>query len=136
MYKDHSVAVVVPAYNEESQIGMVIETMPDFVDRIIIVNDYSNDKTAEVVKSYIKSSKHKPIQLPTKIKEQTLYNKAEIVVEEMNKNEIDLFPKWEIFDAKDKQLVLVDLKENSGVGGAIASGYKWVRQYDRLWNGW
>jgi glycosyltransferase involved in cell wall biosynthesis len=127
MYKDKTVAVVVPAYNEETQIGMVIDTMPDFVDRIIIVNDFSKDKTAEVVKSYISKSKIKPIILPTKIEKETIYNRAEIVVEEMNEKEKELFPKWEITEEKDKQVILVDLKENSGVGGAIASGYKWCK---------
>jgi glycosyltransferase involved in cell wall biosynthesis len=29
MLKDKSIAVVVPAYNEEQQIGHVIETMPN-----------------------------------------------------------------------------------------------------------
>lgn len=49
MYRGKSVAVVVPAYNEEKLIGRVIETMPGFVDRIIIVNDASSDATASVV---------------------------------------------------------------------------------------
>lgn len=53
MYKGKTVGVVVPCHNEETQIGMVIETMPDFVDRIIIVDDVSSDRTAEVVESYI-----------------------------------------------------------------------------------
>ena len=39
MLNGRKVAVVVPAYNEESQIGIVIDTMPDFVDRIVVVND-------------------------------------------------------------------------------------------------
>ena len=43
MYKDKNIAVVVPAYNEELLIGRVIETMPDCVDRIYIV-----DKTARI----------------------------------------------------------------------------------------
>jgi len=30
MYKDHTIAVVVPAYNEENLIGRVIGTMPDY----------------------------------------------------------------------------------------------------------
>jgi len=54
MYKGKSVAVVVPAYNEESQIGKVIETLPGFVDKIVIVDDASTDKTAEVVERYCK----------------------------------------------------------------------------------
>ena len=37
MLHNKNIAVVVPAYNEEKQIGMVIETMPDFVDRIIFL---------------------------------------------------------------------------------------------------
>lgn len=52
MYREKTVAVVVPAYNEEKLIGRVIETMPDFVDHIVVVNDKSTDKTAEIVRSY------------------------------------------------------------------------------------
>ena len=39
MINNKTIAVVVPCFNEESQIEMVIENMPDFVDRIIVVND-------------------------------------------------------------------------------------------------
>jgi glycosyltransferase involved in cell wall biosynthesis len=51
MYKGQKIAVVVPAYKEESQIEMVIDTMPAFVDEIIIVDDASPDKTVEVVRA-------------------------------------------------------------------------------------
>ena len=49
MYKHRRIAVVVPAHNEETQITRVVETMPDVVDHIIIVNDASKDRTVEVV---------------------------------------------------------------------------------------
>jgi len=52
MYQNKTVAVVVPAYNEELLIGRVIETMPDFVDWILIVDDCSRDRTAEIVEGY------------------------------------------------------------------------------------
>jgi glycosyltransferase involved in cell wall biosynthesis len=35
MLNKKTIAVVVPAYNEEKQIKMVLESMPDFVDRIL-----------------------------------------------------------------------------------------------------
>jgi glycosyltransferase involved in cell wall biosynthesis len=50
MYRDQRIGVVVPAYNEETQIARVIDTMPAFVDDIIIVNDCSRDRTAEIVR--------------------------------------------------------------------------------------
>ena len=56
MYKNKTVCVVVPAYNEENLIGRVIETMPNYVDKIIIVDDNSTDKTAEIVNRYAESS--------------------------------------------------------------------------------
>jgi glycosyltransferase involved in cell wall biosynthesis len=52
MYREKTICVVVPAFNEELLIGTVIETMPDFVDRICIVDDASPDKTVEKVKAH------------------------------------------------------------------------------------
>jgi len=56
MYKGKSVCVVVPAYNEERQIGRVIETMPEYVDKIVVIDDASKDDTSGVVRSYQESS--------------------------------------------------------------------------------
>lgn len=53
MYKDKSIAVVVPCYNEETQIGGVITTMPEIVDKVIVVNDKSKDNTSQVVQSMV-----------------------------------------------------------------------------------
>ena len=55
MFKSKSICVVVPAYKEETQIGMVIETMPEYVDKIVIVDDASPDKTVEKVRLYMDS---------------------------------------------------------------------------------
>ncbi|QIG38313.1 glycosyltransferase family 2 protein [Microbacterium sp. 4R-513] len=49
MYKGARVAAVVPAYREELMIGQVIETMPDYVDHIVIVDDCSPDDTSGAV---------------------------------------------------------------------------------------
>lgn len=52
MYDGKTVAVVVPAYNEEKLIGTVLDSMPDFVDLIIVVDDASTDRTYDIVTSY------------------------------------------------------------------------------------
>ena len=49
MYKGKTVCVVVPAYNEEKLISRVLETMPDYVDKVVVVDDKSTDRTAEIV---------------------------------------------------------------------------------------
>ena len=63
MYKGKKIGVVIPAYNEETQIKGVLETIPTFVDKVIVVDDASNDNTFEVVLSYIKESGDKRIEL-------------------------------------------------------------------------
>ncbi len=85
MYKNKSIAVVVPAYNEETQIGRVIETMPDYVDKIVIIDDKSLDNTIKIVEEYGKGN---------------------------------------------DKIILVCHERNLGVGGAIASGYKWARDHE------
>jgi glycosyltransferase involved in cell wall biosynthesis len=55
MYKNKSICVVIPAFNESTQIGKVIDSMPRFVDKIVIVDDLSKDNTIEVVERYQQS---------------------------------------------------------------------------------
>ena len=52
MYLNKKVAVAIPSYKEENQIRRVLETMPDYVDLIIVVDDASPepDQTCEIVK--------------------------------------------------------------------------------------
>jgi len=45
MYRNHTIGVVVPAYNEEGFVGDVVRAMPSFVDRIYVVDDRSTDDT-------------------------------------------------------------------------------------------
>jgi len=85
MYRGKTIAVIIPAYNEEKLIGKVIETIPAFVDHIVVVDDASQDQTGEVVKACEK---------------------------------------------KEARLIYIRHEKNEGVGGAIATGYQWVRDHE------
>ena len=48
MYKNHRIAVVLPAHNEARHIGQSIKSTPEFVDNVIVVDDSSSDDTLQV----------------------------------------------------------------------------------------
>jgi glycosyltransferase involved in cell wall biosynthesis len=50
VFNGAKIAAVVPAYREEAMISTVIETMPDYIDFIVIVDDCSPDGTSDVVR--------------------------------------------------------------------------------------
>jgi len=129
MLFDKTIAVVVPAYNEEKQIRQVLETMPDFVDRIIVVNDCSSDNTAATVLDYI--SKQQSVQPIIKNNLSDLndnkYNRAEHLLNKKQQADIEHFIPSEVVNAhpeSDRVILITNLK-NGGVGAAIARGYKW-----------
>jgi glycosyltransferase involved in cell wall biosynthesis len=82
VFQEKRIAVVVPSFNEARNIGRVIETMPPFVDSIVVVDDCSRDNMSDVVRMH---------------------------------------------QEKDPRVVLIRHEVNQGVGGAIATGYKWAR---------
>ena len=56
MYKNNIIAVIVPAYNEELLLPITINSMPDYVDHIIIINDCSDDRTKEIMNEFVKNN--------------------------------------------------------------------------------
>ncbi len=57
----YSVSVLVPVYNEEKTIGIIIEKLLklEFVKEIVIVNDCSRDNTEKIIFDYLKKHKNK-----------------------------------------------------------------------------
>lgn len=130
MLSDKIVAVVVPAYNEEKQIGQVLETMPDFVDRIIVVNDCSQDNTAAIVLNYINKRQAPVRQIKTNkvaYRNDDKYNRAEYLLTEKQQIQMKYFIPSEIANANPAadRVILINNLKNGGVGAAIARGYKW-----------
>jgi glycosyltransferase involved in cell wall biosynthesis len=68
MFKNKTVSVVVPAHNEEKLIHIVLQTFPDWVDKVIVVDDCSTDATAEVVRRHIKEDSRVSLVMHTENK--------------------------------------------------------------------
>ncbi|HSF14176.1 MAG TPA: glycosyltransferase family 2 protein [Vicinamibacteria bacterium] len=49
MFHEHKVFVTVPAFDEQERIESTLTGVPDFVDRIVVVDDGSSDSTGERV---------------------------------------------------------------------------------------
>ncbi|MEW6717741.1 MAG: glycosyltransferase family 2 protein [Chloroflexota bacterium] len=52
MYRDHKIALVIPAHNEERLIHPTLEAVPEIVDRVYVVDDASTDNMPQVVLEY------------------------------------------------------------------------------------
>lgn len=52
MYKDLRITVIIPCLNEEQGIEKVLRRMPQFVDDVIVVDNGSTDRTADVATSF------------------------------------------------------------------------------------
>ncbi|WP_394739803.1 glycosyltransferase family 2 protein [Natronococcus roseus] len=95
MYKGRSIGVVVTAYDEAAFVGRVIETVPEYVDRIYAVDDASPDDSWAVIR-----------RTAERINESTEPARA-------------------IADGGDgRRVVPIRHEENRGYGGAVKTGYE------------
>ncbi len=100
MYRGHTIGVVVPAYNEEGFVGDVIETMPECVDRVYVIDDASADGTWDEIQRFAGRVNE----------EHQLIASTEIATTDGG-------------TAFDQPVVPIQHDENRGVGGAIKTGY-------------
>jgi len=63
MLKNKTIAVVIPAYNEELLIERTVEGIPSFVDKIIVVDDCSQDKTVNIVETMLSQQTNRIVLL-------------------------------------------------------------------------
>jgi len=51
------IAIVIPAYNEQHHILSVLESVPSYVRHVVVIDDCSTDKTADVIADYAAQNK-------------------------------------------------------------------------------
>lgn len=111
MYRDHTVGVVVPAYNEEGFVGEVIDTMPEFVDRIYPVDDRSTDGTWAEIREHAAAANARGDP-------ETDGGSAAVVAP--GDGEAVTRPD----EAATDRVVPIRNPENRGVGGTVVTGYR------------
>lgn len=130
MLNNQTVAVVVPCFNEEQQILRVLETMPVFVDLVVVVNDASTDHTAAVVRDFMVRDPAEALPLKERTPEgteDTGYGRAKKLARTLQAESDALFPAFTEESGPRGRVVLLSLKENGGKGRAMAAGLKYAR---------
>ncbi|MDS0475701.1 glycosyltransferase family 2 protein [Natrinema sp. 1APR25-10V2] len=113
MYREHTIGVVVPAYNEEGFVGEVIDTMPEYVDRIYVIDDQSTDGTWDEIQRHAETVNQESVLVAydeTDVKEDA----ATVVTDGGAVASADF----------NQRVVPIQHEENRGVGGAIKTGYQ------------
>lgn len=130
MLNGKTVAVVVPCYNEETQITRVVETMPTFVDLIIVVDDCSKDRTREVLHKLQDNYVQSDTPVLRRCGEgysSNPYDTADNVLLDMRQEEEGEYTPARFYERENIRLVIIEHELNGGVGAAIATGYKYAR---------
>lgn len=110
MYRNHTVGVVIPAYNEEAFVGDVVRDLPEFVDATYLVDDASTDATWREIGEAMRERTGRENATPRT--RSGLIKRASGSLE-------DRVAKSETLDG----MTRLRHRENRGAGGAIKTGY-------------
>ena len=126
MYREHTVGIVVPAYNEEGFVGDVIDTMPDYVDRVYVIDDCSQDGTWNEIREYAervneRTRERGSIALTGDV-ELTSDDTGGVEPQSDDGHTTDIEADGGL--VFDPRVVPLQHDENRGVGGAIKTGYQ------------
>lgn len=114
MYNARTIGVVIPAYNEERFVDGVIREIPEFVDRVYVVDDGSQDRTVEVSIAAAENTRAKAASADGLLTDGT--------GEEFTSESAPLSRRITESHAVGRVVVLRH-GENRGAGGAVKTGY-------------
>jgi len=109
MYRDHTVGVVIPAYNEEGFVGDVIKEMPEYVDAMYVIDDCSTDGTWDEILEAARDDGETS----------SIVFEEEIVAD----GGMSMLEQRAVVHDAVGRVVPIQHRENRGAGGAIKTGY-------------
>ena len=120
MYREHTIGVVVPAYNEEGFVGEVIDTMPTYVDRVYVIDDCSTDGTWAEIRDHAEQANERARRQGTVAVDENL----EPATVDPDREDADQPMHADGGLVFDPRVVPIQHETNRGVGGAIKTGYQ------------
>ena len=136
MYDGTSVAVVVPAYNEEAHVGSVLESVPDWVDRIYAVDDCSTDGTWGEIRRVARTLNDRDPGISIPVAERRDSRRPlragagadDGAVSNGMESEVSNGMERLVRDGGlERRVVPIRHERNQGVGGAMKTGYRRAR---------
>jgi glycosyltransferase involved in cell wall biosynthesis len=116
MYDTHTVGVVVPAYNEADFVGDVVRDVPDYVDRIYVVDDCSDDGTHEAITE--------GARVDAAARDDSATDAADLSDGDLlSVSDSAAFRRRTASATLTGRVVAIRHRENLGAGGAIKTGY-------------
>lgn len=130
MYAGHSIAVVVPAYNEAGFVGDVIRTVPGFVDRIYAIDDCSTDGTWVEIQRTADQENERAMRDTDGLADGGTASKVSTTGDGTATDTADVPDGSDATDTASNRVVPIRHDRNQGVGAAIKTGYARAKDDD------